>query len=293
MSVAFSADLNSLIVQKRKAGRYGDDIYLKGNIGRTIILIHGLTGTPNELKSLASFFNRKGYTVLCPRLANHGASINVLKFSRWQDFYASVRDAFLSLPKEEKKEVFTAGLSMGALLGLLLADEFPEVVKAVSCLAPTLFYDGWNTPSSKIILPLLYMSSIKYMIYFKEDPPYGVKNKAIQERVHRYYGNALLNDVSTVAEHGYAYFPVALLQQLHFLVRQLSKRLPMMKFPVQLIHANDDDMASIKNSVYIYERLQSDIKEMIFLYNSHHIITADQERGVVAEKMEAFFNLEY
>lgn len=290
MSIVFSVDLNSLIVRKHEAGRYGNDIYLKGNSVRSIILIHGLTGTPNELKSLASFFNRKGYTVLCPRLANHGAPINLLKFSRWQDFYGSVREAFLSLPQEEKKEVFVAGLSMGALLALLLADEFPEAIKAVSCLAPTLFYDGWNAPGLKILLPLGYMLPLKYMFYFKEDPPYGVKNKAIQERIHSYYGHVSLYDDSTVAEHGYAFFPVALLQQLHLLVKHLSKRLTMMRFPVQLIHAYDDDMASLKNSVYIYERIKSDIKEMIFLYNSHHIITADQERRLLAEKMETFFN---
>jgi carboxylesterase len=279
-----------LVFQKHEPGRYGNDIYLKGNIGRTLILIHGLTGTPNELKSLASFFNRKGYTVLCPRLSNHGAAIDILKFSRWQDFYGSVREAFLSLPQEDKKEIFVSGLSMGALLALLLADEFPEEIKAVSCLAPTLFYDGWNTPGSKILLPLVYMLPLKYMLYFKEDLPYGVKNKAIQERIHSYYGQVSLYDDSNVSEHGYAFFPVSLLQQLNLLVKYLSKRLTKMNFPVQLIHAYDDDMASLKNSVYIYERIKSDIKEMIFLYNSHHIITADQERGVVAEKMESFFN---
>ena len=291
MSIVFSLDLKCLIAAKPNAARYGDDIYLKGDGGRSIILIHGLTGTPNEMRGLATFFNRKGYTVLCPRLANHGASIDVLKRSRWQDFYASVREAFMKMPKEDKeKEVFVSGLSMGALLGLLLADEFNDDIKAVSCLAPTLFYDGWNATNLKFLLPLGYMTSLQYMFYFKEDPPYGVKNKAIQERIHGYYGDVSLSDVNGVAEHGYAYFPVSMLYQLQLLVKHLSGRLPKMRFPVQLIQAKDDDMTSIKNSKFIYERINSDTKEIILLYDSYHMITVDQERETVAEKMEIFFN---
>lgn len=291
MSVVFSFDLKCLTAPRPDARRYADDLYLKGDGARTIILIHGLTGTPNEMRALASFFNRKGYTVFCPRLANHGASIDILKRSRWQDFYASLREAFLLMPKEDKeKEVFVSGLSMGALLGLLLAEEFSEEIRAVSCLAPTLFYDGWNAPGSRFFLPFVYLSSLQYMLYFKEEPPYGVKNKAIQERIHSYYGNAQLKDVSGVAEHGYAYFPAALLCQLQLLVKHISKRLPKMRFPIQLIQAKDDDMASVKNSKFIYDRVKSNIKEIVLLYNSYHMITADQEREVVSEKMEIFFN---
>ncbi len=291
MSVVFSPDIKSLIPRRRSAARCGEDIRLKGNNGRSILLIHGLTGTPHEMRALATFFNRRGYTVLCPRLANHGAPLEVLKYSRWQDFYASVRDAYRSLREEDpEKEIFVSGLSMGALLSLLLADEFPAEIRAVSCLAPTLFYDGWNADFLKFLLPLVYRLPLKYMIYFKEELPYGVKNRVIQERIHSYYANASHLDVNGVAEHGYAHFPIALLYQLHLLVRHLEKRLPKITVPVQLIHAQDDDMASVKNSGHIYERIPTEKKEMVLLHNSYHVITADQERGVVAEKMEAFFN---
>jgi carboxylesterase len=77
---------------------------------------------------------------------------------------------------------------------------------------------------------------------------------------------------------------------MKLIVRYLSKRLLRMKTPVQLIQAKDDDMTSIKNSKYIYDRVRSEIKEMIFLYNSYHVISVDQERDIVAEKMEGFFN---
>jgi len=62
-----------------------------------------------------------------------------------------------------------------------------------------------------------------------------------------------------------------------------------MTFPIQLMQAKDDDVASVKNSKLIYDTVGSEIKEMVLLYNSYHVITADQERETVAEKVADFF----
>jgi carboxylesterase len=126
-------------------------------------------------------------------------------------------------------------------------------------------------------------------LFFKEEPPYGIKNELIREKIHKYYNNVSLDNIENVDQYGYPYFPVALLHQLQLLVKHITKKFPLMHFPVQLIQAKDDDMTSIKNSKYIYDRVRSDIKEMVFLYNSYHVISVDQERDIVAEKMEGFF----
>jgi len=290
MSVVFSFGL-----KERRGKRSAKDAFdknaitLAGDNGATVVLIHGLTGTPNEMRSLAGFLNRKGYSVICPRLAGHGEPIGVLKRAKWQDFYGSVRDVIMKNDLANSGgPIFAAGLSMGALLALLLADEFKDRIQGVSCLAPTLFYDGWNTPLSKYLLPLA-ATPLRYLFYFKEEPPYGIKNETIRERIHKYFCNASLDDIENISQYGYPYFPVALLYQLQVLVKHLSKRLPEMRFPVQLIQAKDDDMTSVRNSKFIYDNIGSEIKEMILLYDSYHVITADHERGIVAEKMEDFF----
>ena len=275
--------------QKSEAMENG--LYLKNEGGPTLILIHGLTGTPNEMKFLATFFHRRGYTVVCPRLANHGEPIEVLKKSKWQEFYESVRKALLSLDAPSQKgPIFVSGLSMGALLALLLAEEFPDKISGVSCLSPTLFYDGWNVPSSRHLLPLAYWTPIKHIAYFKEEPPYGIKNEAIRQRIHQYYQKADLNNLEGVAKYGYPYFPVTLFCQLRLLINYLNKRLSSIHAPVQLVQAKEDDMTSVKNSEFIYNRVSSKMKEIFLLYNSYHVITADQEREKVAQAMEAFFN---
>ena len=266
----------------------GNEVSLKGENNRTVILIHGLTGTPNEMKFLAQFLNKRGYSVICPRLANHGQPLRILKKTKWQDFYQSARKAFMEI-KDSGKLIFASGLSMGALLALLLAEEFPDKIAGVSCLSPTLFYDGWNTPWSKCLLPLAYMTPIKHYFYFKEDPPYGIKNEQVRQLVHKYYSQAKLDDIRGIAQFGYPYFPITLLYQLHLLVKYLSKRLPAIYTPVQLIQAKDDDMTSVKNSQFIYDRIASENKELVLLDNSYHVITADYERERVAQEMERFF----
>lgn len=289
MSVVFTLDIG----KRKSAASYtppkDKGIFLKGNNGMCVILIHGLTGTPNEMKFIANFLNRKGYSIACPRLAYHGEPLNVIKNAKWQDFYGSVKDLIVNGELAGfKGRIFASGLSMGAILALLLADEFPDRISGVSCLAPTLFYDGWNTPWAKYFL-LFACTPLRYLFYFKEDPPYGIKNEMIQERIHRYYKNATLDDLDNVAQYGYPYFPVALLYQLQLLVKHVSEKLPGMRFPVQLIQAKDDDMTSTKNSKFIYDRITSETKEIVLLYDSYHVITADQERDIVAAKMDDFF----
>ncbi len=262
---------------------------LEGTNGKAIILIHGLTGTPNEMRFIANFLHREGFTVLCPRLANHGAPLDILKRTEWQAFYGTIRECFLE-NRGKYSKIYTSGLSMGALLALLLADEFKDDVAGVSCLSPTLFYDGWNSPWYRIFLPLTYFNPLKYFFYFKEEPPYGVKNEAIQRRIHDFYVKAKLDNLDSVAQFGYPYFPVSLLYQLEKLVAHLSKRLKDVAVPVQVIHAQDDDMTSIKNAQFIYDRISSKQKELVLLQNSYHIITADQERYTVAQKIAEFFS---
>lgn len=291
MSVVWSFRLRELKKHKPENKDLGSGFILKGDNGAAVVLIHGLTGTPNEMRFLANYLNKKGYTVICPRLANHGESIWVLKNTKWQEFYESVRAVFTEGELADYKgTVFTAGLSMGSLLALLAAEEFKDRVSGCCCLAPTLFYDGWNAPWTKYILPLGYFTPLKYFAYFKEEPPYGIKNEAISRRIHKYYSKASLDKIENVEQYGYPYFPITQFCQLKFLVRYMNKKLPSIRFPVQLIQAKDDDITSVRNSKFIYDRIGSSMKEIVVLYDSYHVVTADHERDTVAAKMENFFS---
>lgn len=81
-----------------------------GRIG--FLLVHGLAGTPAEMKILGKRLNRYGFTVLCPQLAGHCASEEELITTCWSDWSRSVEDAFDALSRH-MDAVFVGGLSAG------------------------------------------------------------------------------------------------------------------------------------------------------------------------------------
>jgi carboxylesterase len=263
------------------------DIVLLGDSRRTVILVHGLTGTPNEMRHLAYSLNKVGYNVICPRLANHGEPLHVLKHTTWEDLYASVREIFLKALATSDK-VYVAGLSMSALLVLLLAEEFGERLAGGICLAPTLFFDGWNVPWYHRLMPIASYTPLKYIMFYKESPPYGIKNKTMRAMVHRFYSRATLGNIESISKFGYAFFPVSLFYQLHRLARKVTPLLGRINAPMLLIHPLEDDTASVRNSQLIYDRISSRTKKLVILRDSYHVITADQEREKLGEAMKEF-----
>ena len=86
--------------------------------GRTgALLLHGLGGTPVEMRYVAMGLARAGVTVSCPQLAGHSGSVEDLRDSRWQDWLASA-EAALDALRCRCDTVIVGGLSMGAVLAL-------------------------------------------------------------------------------------------------------------------------------------------------------------------------------
>lgn len=262
--------------------------FLKGSEEDLCFLIHGLTGTAREMGSLAQHLNSRGFSVAAPMMQGHNKSISVLKRKKWQELYAGIKDEFLKY-EPHYKNIFVAGLSFGALLGLMLAYEFPKKVRAITCFSPTLFFDGWGTPKSRILLPLVYKTPLKYYFYFKEEYPYGIKNERLRSLIESFYKNAKLFDYNKVHLYGYPVIPVSCMYQNELLAKYVKLLLPKIYAPIQILQAREDDVTSPKNSYYIYDHIASKDKQIIFFEDSYHIIIADQERDKVAQTTISFF----
>jgi carboxylesterase len=252
------------------------------------LLIHGLTGTAKEMNSIARNLNNSGFSVACPLLANHDKSISCLKRTTWEELYNSMRKEFIKYTNDYEN-IFVAGLSFGALIGILLAHEFPQKVKALNCFSPTLYFDGWANPKLRFLLPLVFKTPLKYCFYLKEGYPYGIKNQRLRSRIESFYAKSDLFDYSKVHLYGYPVIPVSSMQQNHLLAKHVMKILPAVTTPIQLLQAKDDDVTSPKNSYYIYNHIASKDKEIFLFEDSYHIIIADQERDKVAARTLAFF----
>src|SRR5215470_20129737 len=81
-----------------------------GRLG--VLLIHGLGGTPVELRFIAQGLARAGHTSYCCQLAGHCGTPEELRRSTWREWYASVEAAHDRL-KEHCDTILVGGLSMG------------------------------------------------------------------------------------------------------------------------------------------------------------------------------------
>jgi carboxylesterase len=262
-----------------------------GTNGKAVLLIHGITGTPSEMRYLGKGLNKGGFNVVCNTLPRHCSSLGELKKVTWQEIYAFCRDDLHRL-KSQYAQVYIGGLSMGALMAVQLAREFPSEVSGIIALAPTLFYDGWALPKKRIFMYLTWhIPFIRNAIDIREGWPYGLKDEYSRAHIERFYKQARAGDFDQkVLLFGSPFFPLACLYQHHLFTKTVKKELSSVKSPILIIHAREDDMASPRNSQYQYEKIGSPKKSLVILEDSYHIITIDQEKEKVIAEVIKFLN---
>jgi carboxylesterase len=100
--------------------------------GRGVLCLHGITGTPFEVRPLAEALGRRGCTVVAPMLAGHGGTLADLAASGWPDWVRSAESALDALQaRVGGRPVAICGFSMGGLLALRLARLYPERISAL------------------------------------------------------------------------------------------------------------------------------------------------------------------
>ncbi|MEI8118795.1 MAG: alpha/beta fold hydrolase [Methylophilaceae bacterium] len=256
----------------------------KGSVG--VLLVHGLTGTPTEMKQYGRVIARQGFTVACPELAGHCATIEALTATQWQDWYQSIEDAFDAL-KQECEHVFVSGLSMGALIALLLAAKKGHQVAGVILLSTTFFYDGWNVPKLKraLLLPLVLYTPLKYFMQWEETSPYGIKDERVRAMVH-----AILENRDHLAADKIGYFktPALVVLESVRLIKAAKKALKDVVSPTLIVHSTEDDMASLKNAYYTQAHIASKTVETFFVDDTYHVLTLDKRKDDVAKRAAKF-----
>jgi len=267
------------------------DFYYEGNNGAAILLIHGITGTPSEMRYLGKKLNAAGFTVVCNTLPRHCESLGELKKVTWQEIAGACLKDFQEL-KAQYKNVFVGGLSMGALMAVHIAYQFPEEVSGIVALAPTLFYDGWALHKGKVLMNIFWhVPFIRNAVQIRESSPYGLKDESLRANFERFYKNAKAKEFDkNVLLFGSPFFPMASLYQHHLFTGVVKKELPDVKNPIIVIHAREDDMTSIKNALYVMENIGSDNKLLVELQDSYHMITIDKEKDIVAAEIIRFLS---
>jgi carboxylesterase len=249
--------------------------------GRTgVLLVHGLGGTPTELRYVAQALARSGHTVYCCQLAGHCGAPEELRLSTWRDWYASVEAAHDKL-KQHCDVIFAGGLSMGAILALHLGYNRPNGVDGLLLFAPALRLDGWAMPWHSRLLRFVRPTPIPLEFDMPEHEPYGIKD----ERMRAIVVSGM--QAGNTAEVGVFSTPLRSLANMNALCSVVRRNLGKIKQPAFIAHPRNDDMASFRNAIHLQTHLGG-LVDCVVLDNSYHIVTLDQQREVVAERSIEF-----
>jgi carboxylesterase len=225
-----------------------------------ILLIHGFTGTPKEMRSMGKYFSDRGFSVLGVRLAGHATHPDDMLRVHWQDWMSSVEDGY-HLLRGMTNEIVISGLSMGGVLTLLFAAQY----KISGLIAMSTPYSLPPDPRMRF-LPWL---------------------RLIMPRVPK--GETDWQDPSPQDDHiDYPYYPTKAILELSALVTEMQAALPGITAPALLMHSRKDGGVEYKNMEKIYNHIGSLEKEMFTIENSGHVIVRDLEKDRVFEAAEKF-----
>ncbi len=226
-----------------------------------VLLLHGFTGSPPEMRLIGDYLHERGLTVFGPLLPGHGTSVQDLNTRSWHEWVRAAETGLETL-RSRCQRVFVAGLSMGALVTLYLAAHHPELPGAV--------------------------------VY---SPPVMVRNRLIWlTPVARYFVRAIQSSDETDLDDpegpgrtwSYGYYPVPGAYQLLRLQLEVRRLLPTLRVPLLVVYSPRDQMIAPSSAPYTYEHAGSADKQLLKLERSGHVLTVDSEWERVAERTYDF-----
>ncbi|MDX2105274.1 MAG: alpha/beta fold hydrolase [Candidatus Melainabacteria bacterium] len=262
-----------------------------------VLLLHGLTGMPSELRPLEKFLQKNGFETEAPVLAGHGGTHLDLIKVEWSEWVESARLALKQLLTRVDK-VILCGLSMGGTIASMLAMEVPERCLGVIILSPTLDYDGSNLDNLthqkalklKSLRNLLHLMVDTFPItggwfYWTETPPYGLKDARLQAQITKSIDAA---KAGTSNEFGLFRTYFASLHQMKLLTDHFKSVAQNLSCPVLVMHSLEDTLASMNNATEMYKLLGSPDKRLIALTGCDHVMTLDLQRHYVLKRVAEF-----
>ncbi len=254
---------------------------LPGRSGQGVLLIHGLTGAPAEMKPLAKRLARRGFEVSAPLLAGHGVDEATLLRTTWRDWLDGLCEAYDAFAAEVDT-VHVAGICVGGALGLMLAAERPAI-RAAAVYSMTFEYDGWNMPRFAVGAPLIQLVAnlpgVRRLAW-AETHPFGLKDERLRALAERAPEGLIEGAIDRL--------PLGALYQMYRLGRRLERVGKAISTPTLILHARDDDMSHPRNA-YRLQRALGGPTRLQLLEDSYHMIHVDQERDVVAAATASFF----
>lgn len=257
----FFYDKIKFFINKRKVGKVpvikgAEPRFFKGTKKTGLLLLHGLTSSPQEMQYMFDYFKKKDYTVYAPLMPGHGTIPEDLAQTTWQDWVNSSEKALEEL-NQHVSNVIMAGSSNGGNVALYIASHKSKVQKhnikgVISISTPVVFR---RDRLIKTLLPILKIfEKNQRKFYFRKKD-----RKLMKSKIH------------------YKVLPLKSVSQCLKLIKTNKQRMHKISLPVLVLNTDTDYQLGINNGDYIYDSVASKIKEKYLVHNAYHVIVYDSD----------------
>ena len=257
------ADPNLLLEEERHL--VNQPFYFEGKNGKAVLLVHGWTAVPYELRRLGRYLNENGYTASGPMLRGHGTVQSDLKNVHWTDWLEDIKKSYDELKKDHDK-VYVAGTSIGACLAVILAGKKTDIAGLILMAMP------YKLKYEKIALRFA-----KFMSFFKE------YNK-------KYYPPTFGISTTITRLIAYQAYPISSAIETFKLVEIARKYVPKVVQPCFVIQSKSDHIVTKKSLEKIYDQVGSKIKEKKYIKRAYHTFISDIKNESVFEEILNFID---
>lgn len=249
------------------------------NDKKAVLLFHGLTGSPFEMKKYGEFLFRNGYDVFCYSFPGHGYRINEIETVTWQDWCEFAQNKYNNLRKNYN-QFFVSGLCLGAAMTVYLAEHNKDITGIIA-LSTTLFLDGFCIPWTISLLPFALSTIVRFYFTFPEDDCFGIKNERTRKSLAK---------ITAKADIGMDNYPLNCVGGLLKLSKNVRQNLKKVTCPVLCIHSKFDNLSSTKSAKIVLNGISSKIKQYVELNDSYHMVLYDNEKEFVMNTVKEFLN---
>jgi carboxylesterase len=236
------------------------------------LLLHGLTGSPAEVRPVGEALAAAGFRAVGPLLPGHGTTPEDLYVTTRGDLLRAAESALLSL--QGARRIFLCGLSAGALLAIHLAarswarEGLPDF-SALALLAPAIEFTGSTWIFANVFgrLPALPFILSK-----------GGRDIAKGEA-----------DEREKVDGSYDAIPLRWAGELRALSLAAASLAPRIHAPALLLHGERDRTVAPHASRKLSRMLASTRVEVRFLPRSGHVLPLDVDSDEVCRAVVTFF----
>lgn len=215
-----------------------------------ILMIHGFTGSPDELRGIADMAFESGFDVDVMGLPGHGADIARFADVTRDDWLGAARDAWASL-RARHRHCFLVGYSLGGALCIhLAADQSPAAMLLLAPLVRIADRRAFALPLVERVLPHVRPFSrldftLPHVRRFFETSLPGIEmdRSEVQEALREEY-----------------VMPVRLVNECRIVGREAGRLARRVGVPVEVIQERPDHIIGHKNTRWLVDQLGGPVR---------------------------------